>query len=143
MPKFYCLRSAYELIFIRYTLGQILKKTGYYIHTYIGSLIYQLSCNNLGLDKKNNNDLFFPVIVVMETMGLFQTCQKLVQIQPCNSHSLYLLGLSQFAQYENNPPGEKAQQILQDCKSSYESSIDLEGKPASGEPAEKLIGMIA
>ncbi|CAC5388775.1 unnamed protein product [Mytilus coruscus] len=69
-----------------------------------------------------------------------KTCQKLVQIQPCNGHSLYLLGLSQFAQYENCPPGEKSQQILKDCKSSFESSIELEGKPASGNAVEKLVG---
>ncbi|XP_076097670.1 uncharacterized protein LOC143067930 isoform X2 [Mytilus galloprovincialis] len=69
-----------------------------------------------------------------------KTCQKLVQIQPCNAHSLYLLGLSQFAQYENCPPGDKSQEILKDCKSSYESSIELEGKPASGNAVENLVG---
>jgi len=45
---------------------------------------------------------------------------------------LYLLGSSQFAKYENTPPGDDANKILEDTKSSFKAAIDLEGKPAAG-----------
>ncbi|XP_033734842.1 uncharacterized protein LOC117323628 [Pecten maximus] len=69
-----------------------------------------------------------------------KTCQQLVQIQPCSSHALYLLGAAQFAEYENTPSGDKANSLLQHSISSYEVSIDLEGKPMAGNPSDKLIG---
>ncbi|XP_021370614.1 uncharacterized protein LOC110461476 [Mizuhopecten yessoensis] len=69
-----------------------------------------------------------------------KTCQQLVQIQPCSSHALYLLGAAQFAQYENTPPGDSANTLLQHSISSYEVSIDLEGKPMAGNPLDKLTG---
>ncbi|XP_052768743.1 uncharacterized protein LOC128208997 [Mya arenaria] len=69
-----------------------------------------------------------------------KTCQQLIQITPCSSHSLYLLGTSQFSRFENTPPGEEANKLLGDVKSSFQASIDLEGKPASGDIPESVKG---
>ena len=70
-------------------------------------------------------------------MPLLQTCQKLVLIQPCSSHALYLLGNSQLAQYDNNP---EAVDILEEAKKSFRASIDLEGKPSAGEVPSLIVG---
>ncbi|XP_064602981.1 uncharacterized protein LOC135468574 [Liolophura sinensis] len=67
-----------------------------------------------------------------------KTCQKLVQIQPASSHSLYLLGAAQFAQYESTP-GETAKLALNEAKGSFLASVNLEGKPSSGEAPPELI----
>ncbi|KAH3850613.1 hypothetical protein DPMN_093037 [Dreissena polymorpha] len=69
-----------------------------------------------------------------------KTCQQLIQITPCSSHALYLLGSSQFARFENTPPGEEGDKLLGDVKSSFQASIDLEGKPASGNVPESIKG---
>ena len=69
-----------------------------------------------------------------------QTSQNLVYIQPCNSHALYLLGSSQFNKYENSSPGEAATKLLHDARTSFESSIELQGKPAEGEVPELVAG---
>ncbi|XP_067681719.1 uncharacterized protein [Haliotis asinina] len=69
-----------------------------------------------------------------------RTCQQLVQIQPCSSPALYILGAAQFAKFENSPPGEGASKLLEDAKASFKSCMELEGKPASGEPGEMLTG---
>ncbi|XP_056020814.1 uncharacterized protein LOC125651820 isoform X2 [Ostrea edulis] len=67
-----------------------------------------------------------------------QTCQKLVSLKPCSSLSLYRLGVSQFAKYENCPPGDTANKILKETMTSYQACISMEGKPASGDPPETL-----
>ena len=68
-----------------------------------------------------------------------KTCEMLVQIQPCDSYSLYLLGAAQLAQYDNSLPGdEAAKAILESAKSSFKASIDLEGKQATGEPPSEI-----
>lgn len=72
--------------------------------------------------------------------ALLQTCQKLVDIQPGKSHSIYLLGIAQFAKYENSRPGEITDLLLQDAKSSFQASITLEGKSSSDGPPEVLLG---
>ncbi|XP_061164365.1 uncharacterized protein LOC133173398 [Saccostrea echinata] len=69
-----------------------------------------------------------------------QTCQKLVNLNPCSSLSLYRLGASQFAKYENSPPGETANKILNETMKSYQACISMEGKPATGDPPETLTG---
>ncbi|XP_048244538.1 uncharacterized protein LOC124123872 isoform X1 [Haliotis rufescens] len=69
-----------------------------------------------------------------------RTCQQLVQIQPCSSPALYILGAAQLAKFENSPPGEAANKLLEDAKASFKSCMELEGKPASGEPGEMLTG---
>lgn len=68
-----------------------------------------------------------------------QTCQKLVMIQPCSSHSLYLLGLAQFAEFENSS-GDSANKMLDESIASYEGCIGMEGKPMSGDPPAQLTG---
>ncbi|KAL5007933.1 hypothetical protein ScPMuIL_013514 [Solemya velum] len=75
------------------------------------------------------------------TLALHEnTCQKLVDIQPGNSHSIYLLGMAQFAKYENSRPGEMTDLLLQDAKSSFQASIALEGKSSSDGPPDVLLG---
>ncbi|XP_076442616.1 uncharacterized protein LOC143281313 isoform X2 [Babylonia areolata] len=69
-----------------------------------------------------------------------RTSQKLVYIQPCNSHALYLLGSAQFNKYENSTPGEAATQMLQGARTSFEASIDLQGKAAEGSAPELITG---
>ena len=68
----------------------------------------------------------------------WQTCQILVQIRPCSSHSLYLLGNTQLTIYNNDPDaGDPAERTLSEAKGCFQASIKLEGKPAAGEmPAE-------
>jgi len=64
-----------------------------------------------------------------------------VQIQPCNSRALYLLGNAQFEQYDNDPEADQASQLLDDAKLSFKAAIGLEGKPAAGAPTEQLTGL--
>lgn len=70
-----------------------------------------------------------------------QTCQRLVQIEPCNSHALYLLGNVQLSQYDDDPEGSEASQALEDAKRSFMASIGQEGKPKIGDPPAELLGM--
>ncbi|XP_013067074.2 uncharacterized protein LOC106055386 isoform X1 [Biomphalaria glabrata] len=67
-----------------------------------------------------------------------KTCQKLVKIQPCVSYSLFLLGSAQFALYEQSPDGYTAMEYLSDAKASFLASIEMEGKPCSGEAPKQL-----
>ncbi|XP_039248951.2 uncharacterized protein LOC120326691 [Styela clava] len=67
-----------------------------------------------------------------------KVCQKLVTIQPCSSRSLYLLGVSQLARYDNDPKSEFGERSLKDCRLSFHSSISLEGKPASGNAPDEI-----
>ncbi|XP_060079354.1 uncharacterized protein LOC132558767 [Ylistrum balloti] len=115
-------------------------------HSY---LLNMLSCNQSGQEKiiaqrcmRLSALIFNSSIPMNEQLLQLQekTCQQLVQIQPCSSHALYLLGAAQFAQYENTTPGDLANTHLQHSISSYEVSIDLEGKPMAGNPPEKLTG---
>nr|XP_009859922.1 uncharacterized protein LOC104266112 [Ciona intestinalis] len=59
--------------------------------------------------------------------------QKLVTLNPCNSESLYLLGMSQLMIYDNLALGVQDHQPLLEARQSLEASINLEGKPASGD----------
>ncbi|XP_070181396.1 uncharacterized protein [Littorina saxatilis] len=61
-----------------------------------------------------------------------RTSQNLVRIQPCNSHALYLLGSAQFNKYESSTPGDAATKQLHDARTSFEASVELQGKPAEG-----------
>lgn len=79
-------------------------------------------------------------MIYQQIYPLFQTCQQLIEITPCSSHALYLLGSSQFAHFENTPPGENANKLLTDAKSSFKAAIDLEGKPAAGDMPEAVKG---
>ncbi|XP_064623924.1 uncharacterized protein LOC135485620 [Lineus longissimus] len=65
-----------------------------------------------------------------------KTCQKMIVTNPCNSHSLYLLGCAQLSQCENTK-GDEAENLREQAMKSFKASIVLEGKPASGDaPAE-------
>ncbi|KAJ8308540.1 hypothetical protein KUTeg_013414 [Tegillarca granosa] len=106
------------------------------------NLLEMLSSNQSGNEKiiaqrceRLSALIFHSTIPMNDQLLALQetTCQKLVQIQPCNSHSLYLLGAAQFSKFENSPPGDAANKLLQDVKSSFGASISLEGKPAAGE----------
>ena len=113
-------------------------------------MIFLANCQILfsGKSKKNNINLLSAelaqrVVKVKNWLSynvtiFIQTCQQLIQIQPCSSHALYLLGASQFARYENTPPGEEANKLLEDVKSSFQTCISLEGKPAAGDVPEAL-----
>ncbi|KAH9515341.1 hypothetical protein Btru_014190 [Bulinus truncatus] len=67
-----------------------------------------------------------------------KTCQKLVKIQPCVSYSLFLLGSAQFALYEQSPDCGTAKDLLNEAKSSFLASIELEGKPCVGDPPQLI-----
>ena len=68
----------------------------------------------------------------------FQTCQRLVTVQPCNSHALYLLGDVQLMEYDSDPQGPEAENLLAAAIVSFKASIVLEGKPMSGEAPEEI-----
>ncbi|KAM8945456.1 uncharacterized protein RCH25_048729 [Pelodytes ibericus] len=61
-----------------------------------------------------------------------KVCQLGVIASPCNSDSLYLLGVAQLAQYDNNSSSENVQLALQDAKLSFKASIYMENKPTKG-----------
>ncbi|KAM4770936.1 uncharacterized protein WCC33_002715 [Rhinophrynus dorsalis] len=67
-----------------------------------------------------------------------KVCQLGVISSPCNSYSLYLLGVAQLAQYDNQPSAREAQLAIQDSKLSFEASINLESKPTKGPPTAEL-----
>nr|CAB3263198.1 uncharacterized protein LOC104266112 [Phallusia mammillata] len=70
-----------------------------------------------------------------------KVCQKLVSINPCSSESLYLLGTSQLLIFDNdNGLGVANQSPLLDARQSFQASIDLEGKPASGDVPPGIAG---
>lgn len=69
-----------------------------------------------------------------------QTNQMLVQIKPCSSDSLFLLGNTQLTAYDNDPEGSNAACYLESAKLSFKAAISMEGKPASGDPPTDLIG---
>lgn len=68
---------------------------------------------------------------------LLQVSQNLASINPCDSVSLYLLGLSQLMIFDSelNPA---VQTPLLEARSSLEASISLEEKPASGGVPEQI-----
>ena len=70
----------------------------------------------------------------------FQTSQNLVHIQPCNSHAVYLLGSAQFNKSESLGTGEEAKKALHDARMSFETSIELQDKPAEGPVPELITG---
>ncbi|XP_078503186.1 uncharacterized protein LOC144761836 isoform X1 [Lissotriton helveticus] len=65
-----------------------------------------------------------------------KVCQLGVIASPCSSNALYLLGLAQLAQYDNN--SENAQQSLTDAKLSFSASISLENMPVKGPPKQEI-----
>ena len=73
-------------------------------------------------------------------LNFLQTCQKLVQIAPCDSLALQMLGNAQLAQYENDPDTDSGKQFLVDAKKSFLTSIQMEGKPNVGDPPFDLTG---
>ena len=64
----------------------------------------------------------------------------LVEMQPCSSYALHLLGNTQLTQFDNEPPGGAADELLNDAKRSFGASITMEGKPMEGEPPQSLAG---
>ncbi|CAD5116363.1 DgyrCDS5262 [Dimorphilus gyrociliatus] len=65
-----------------------------------------------------------------------KTIEKLVYIQPCDAHSLYLLGSAQYRNYEENNKDSS----LQDAILSFKSSINLEDKSVSGPAPADISG---
>ena len=62
----------------------------------------------------------------------------LVEIQPCSSQALCLLGESQLSSFDQNPQAPDASELLDQAKNSFMASIALEGKPASGQPPPEI-----
>ncbi|XP_035519736.1 uncharacterized protein LOC118329612 [Morone saxatilis] len=67
-----------------------------------------------------------------------RACQLAVVTTPRDSHALCLLGLSQLAQYDNNPNSNRSKESITDACLSFQASIELEHKTQSGEPLEQL-----
>nr|XP_014349464.1 PREDICTED: uncharacterized protein LOC106705203 isoform X2 [Latimeria chalumnae] len=67
-----------------------------------------------------------------------KVCQLGVITAPCNSHALYLLGMAQLAQYDNDPSSESAWCSLEYARLSFQTSISLEQKPAVGPPKKEI-----
>ncbi|XP_029449455.1 uncharacterized protein LOC115087006 isoform X2 [Rhinatrema bivittatum] len=67
-----------------------------------------------------------------------KVCQLGVLASPCNSTALYLLGLAQLAQYDNNPQSENALCALQDARISFNASISLENMPTKGPVKQEI-----
>ncbi|CAK8678105.1 unnamed protein product [Clavelina lepadiformis] len=76
-----------------------------------------------------------PLLALQEKVS-----QKLVSTNPCSSESLYLLGLSQLMIYDNNGLDAKNDKPLVEARLSLEASLEMEGKPASGEPPSQIKG---
>ena len=72
-------------------------------------------------------------------LGLLQTIQVLVEMDPCNSTALLLLGNTQMTLSENEAVAAKAMQLLKEARRSYQASIFMEGKKAAGKPPEDLV----
>ncbi|KAE8600985.1 hypothetical protein XENTR_v10013489 [Xenopus tropicalis] len=67
-----------------------------------------------------------------------KVCQIGAITSPCSSPSLYLLGVAQLAQYDNNPSSAEGQLSLQDAILSFKASIHLENMPTKGPPPAEL-----
>nr|XP_033794691.1 uncharacterized protein LOC117357752 [Geotrypetes seraphini] len=67
-----------------------------------------------------------------------KVCQLGVFASPCNSNALYLLGLAQLAQYDNNSQSENALCALQDAKLSFNACISLENMPTKGPVKQEI-----
>ncbi|KAK2168710.1 hypothetical protein NP493_1223g00000 [Ridgeia piscesae] len=68
-----------------------------------------------------------------------ETIQVLVEMDPCNSTALLLLGNTQMTLSENEAVAAKAMQLLKEARRSYQASIFMEGKKAAGKPPEDLV----
>ena len=75
-----------------------------------------------------------------EHLTYLQTCQMLVEIQPCDGLSLYMLGSAQLTLAEGDPDSEEGKRLIEEAKESFKASISLEGKPASGDPPPQITG---
>ena len=78
-------------------------------------------------------------LVIMCYACVLQTIQVLVEMEPCNSHALLLLGNTQLKLYENEANSANATQLLEEAKLSFLASISKEGKKAAGDPPEELV----
>ncbi|XP_071336106.1 uncharacterized protein [Trachinotus anak] len=67
-----------------------------------------------------------------------RACQLAVVTTPRDSHALFLLGLAQLAQYDNNPNSDRSKEAITDACFSFQASIELENKAQRGEPPEQL-----
>lgn len=73
------------------------------------------------------------VMMLMMTVICFtQTCEQGVLLQPRNSRSLYLLGNAQLSRYDNELNDKDSAKTLEEAEQSFRTSLDLEGKPSSG-----------
>ncbi|XP_072532928.1 uncharacterized protein [Salminus brasiliensis] len=67
-----------------------------------------------------------------------RVCEVGVMTTPRSSTALYLLGLTQLAQYDNDPSSVQGQAAIADACLSFQASIALEGLPLTGDPPEQL-----
>ncbi|XP_078262083.1 uncharacterized protein LOC144597041 [Rhinoraja longicauda] len=75
-----------------------------------------------------------------ELLEMQQTvCQLRVEKTPCDSNALYMLGLSQIVEYDNEPVPAKAKILIEDACLSFRASISMENKPMKGDPPLELI----
>ncbi|XP_007890463.1 uncharacterized protein LOC103177898 isoform X2 [Callorhinchus milii] len=68
-----------------------------------------------------------------------KVCQLAVVTSPCDSHALYMLGLEQLDEYDNEPSSSnRTEQLINDACRSFRASINLENKPMVGNPPNEL-----
>ncbi|XP_032882226.1 uncharacterized protein LOC116976443 [Amblyraja radiata] len=92
-------------------------------------------CQNLALILKHTN-----IPICHELLEMQETvCQLRVEKTPCDSNALYMLGLAQIVDFDNETTPAKAKILIEEACLSFRASISLENKPMSGEPPMELI----
>ncbi|XP_069787865.1 uncharacterized protein [Narcine bancroftii] len=91
-------------------------------------------CQNLSLLLKNTSIPICKELLEMQRM----VSQLRVEISPCDSNALYMLGLAQIVEYDNESSPEKAKQLIEEACLSFKASISMEDKPISGNPPVEL-----
>ncbi|XP_072121546.1 uncharacterized protein [Mobula birostris] len=91
-------------------------------------------CQNLSSLLKNTNIPICSELLEMQQM----VCQLRVETTPCDSNALYMLGLAQMVEYDNESSPAKAKQLIEDACLSFKASISMENKPISGKPPVEL-----
>ncbi|XP_067845587.1 uncharacterized protein [Heptranchias perlo] len=91
-------------------------------------------CQSLSSLIKNSS---IPVCEELRDMQRM-VCQLRVEISPCSSNALYMLGLAQMADYDNETSADTAKQMIEDARFSFQASINMENKPIFGPPPIEL-----
>jgi hypothetical protein len=94
---------------------------------------FYLSSLLRSINKDNN----FEVFDLQESV-----CQKLVQISPCNSYFLYLLGNAKLEKFDGQyfNKNNELKNLLNDAENLLLASIDLEEKMDNGEAPDLITG---